>query len=93
MKFAHEFDASLKKEEYPQEWLDSAISYRQLKKCIRKVQEELQGLGLDPYMLEQLWQNVNTDARLVTVGASAEEPGSRPYYYCVSSKPASYLPA
>ena len=90
MKFAHDFDASLRKEEYPQEWLDSAISYRQLKKCIKKVQRELQELGLDPHMLEQLWQNVNNSDRNVTIRASPEEPRSRPYHYCISSKPASF---
>lgn len=90
MKFAHDFDASLRKEEYPQEWLDSAISYRQLKKCIKKVQKELQELGLDPHILEQLWQNVNNNDRNVTIRASSEEPRSRPYHYYISSKPASY---
>lgn len=90
MKFAHDFDASLRKEEYPQEWLDSAISYRQLKKCIKKVQKELQELGLDPHILEQLWQNVNNNDRNVTIRASSKEPRSRPYHYYISSKPASY---
>jgi E3 ubiquitin-protein ligase BAH len=78
MKFAHDFDASLKREEYPQEWLDSAISYRQLKKCIKKVQRELHGLGLDPVILEQLWQNINDNG---------SESASRPYTYFISSEP------
>lgn len=56
MKFAREFDTSLQKGEFPQAWLDSAISYRKLKKCIRKVQEELQELGLDRKTLETVWQ-------------------------------------
>lgn len=79
MKFAHDFDVSLKKGEYPQEWLDSAISYRQLKKCIKKVQRELQGLGLGPEILEQLWQNINTNH---------DENTSRPFVYrVIPSKP------
>ena len=73
MKFAHRFEASLKKEKYPQEWLDSAISYRQLKKCIRKVQQELQALGLDPQVLEHVVSEWNDNS------------ASRPYRYCVSS--------
>ncbi len=86
MKFAHDFDASLKREEYPQEWLDSAISYRQLKKCIKRVQQELQGLGLDPQILEQLWQHINNNDREVVLSAEADESASRPYHYCISSK-------
>lgn len=86
MKFAHEFDASLKKEEYPQEWLDSAFSYRKLKKCIKKVQGELRGLGLDPQILEQLWQNINNHASVVAVAEGADESASRPYFYRISSQ-------
>jgi E3 ubiquitin-protein ligase BAH len=59
MKFSHTFEAALRKEEYPQEWLDFAISYRQLKKCIKKVQGELQDLGLDPATVQRLWQHVD----------------------------------
>lgn len=74
MKFAHDFDESLKAEEYPQKWLDSAISYRQLKRCIKKVERELQGLGLDPQILQQLWQNISNEST------------AKPYCYCISSK-------
>ena len=56
MKFAREFQTTLEKGEYPQQWLDSAISYRKLKKCIKKVQAELQSLGLDREALEAIWQ-------------------------------------
>lgn len=59
MKFSHTFEAALRKEEYPQEWRSSAISYRQLKKCIKRVQDELQGLGLDPATIQRLWQHVD----------------------------------
>ena len=55
MKFAREFQTTLEKGEYPQQWLDSAISYRKLKKCIKKVQLELQSLGLDREALEAIW--------------------------------------
>lgn len=39
---------------YPQRWVDSAIPYAQLKKCLRKVRRELAGLGLDPEIIRQL---------------------------------------
>jgi E3 ubiquitin-protein ligase BAH len=86
MKFAHDFDESLKKEEYPQEWIDSAISYRKLKKCIKKVQRELHGLGLDPHILEHLWQNINNNNGGVATGGGSNELSPRPYSYCISSK-------
>lgn len=58
MKFAHEYEAALKKEGYPDRWVKSAISYRQLKKCIKKVVKELSRIGLDPKTLGQLWQSL-----------------------------------
>jgi len=39
---------------YPTEWKNSAIRYRQLKKCIKKVQNELAELGLSVEMLKLL---------------------------------------
>lgn len=56
MKFARDFQEALRREEYPQEWVQSAIPYKKLKKCIKRVQEELHSLGLDPETLEKLWQ-------------------------------------
>ena len=62
MKFAREFQESLNKGEYPQPWLDSAISYRQLKKVIKKVQAELQSLGLDRRALETLLEQSQAES-------------------------------
>jgi E3 ubiquitin-protein ligase BAH len=56
MKFGRDFQEDLEKGEYPQEWIDSAIPYRKLKKCIKKVQRELQSLGLDHETLLRLYQ-------------------------------------
>ena len=56
MKFAHNFDTSLREGNYPSTWLETAISYRQLKKCIKLVQRELREIGLGPEVLEHLWQ-------------------------------------
>jgi len=47
MKFGHAFQQHLTNDGFPPEWVSSAISYRQLKKCIKRVQKELLGIGLD----------------------------------------------
>lgn len=57
MKFAHAFEEALKEEDYPAHWVQSAISYRQLKKCIKNVRQELSSIGLSPDTLRQLWQS------------------------------------
>lgn len=52
MKFAHFFSQVLKEENFPADWQAAAIRYRQLKKCIKKVQEELSELGLTAEILK-----------------------------------------
>ena len=59
MKFAHEYETALTSEGFPTHWVQSAIAYRQLKKCIKKVELELSGIGLDASTLRQLWQSIN----------------------------------
>ena len=59
MKFAHEYETALISEGFPNHWVQSAIAYRQLKKCIKKVELELSGIGLDASTLRQLWQSIN----------------------------------
>ncbi|QDS71324.1 hypothetical protein FKW77_002036 [Venturia effusa] len=54
MKFAHEFKHYLEHSGFPAEWVDSALSYGQLKKCIKKVKRELASIGLDPSTLKEL---------------------------------------
>lgn len=54
MKFAHEFKETLDREAFPEHWLAAAIPYSQLKKCLKKVQRELEGLGLDKETLQHL---------------------------------------
>lgn len=54
MKFAQEFKKSLQQEGFPQKWVESAIPYGQLKKCLKKVTRELDELGLDKDTLAQL---------------------------------------
>ncbi|KAF2862195.1 hypothetical protein K470DRAFT_243841 [Piedraia hortae CBS 480.64] len=47
MKFGHEYQTTLSTEPFPQTWLNSAIDYKRLKKCIKKVQQEVDSLGLN----------------------------------------------
>lgn len=60
MKFACQYEVALRQEGYPDWWVLSAISYRQLKKCIKKVQLELSHIGLDAETLKQLRQSLGT---------------------------------
>ncbi|ODA83427.1 hypothetical protein RJ55_01941 [Drechmeria coniospora] len=54
MKFAHDFKEILASQGFPAHWVTRAIPYSQLKKCLKKVQRELQDLGLDPETLRDL---------------------------------------
>ncbi|KFH42916.1 putative RING finger proteinc-like protein [Hapsidospora chrysogenum ATCC 11550] len=54
MKFARDFKESLASQGFPPHWVEQAVPYRQLKKCLKKVQRELQDLGLDPDTLRSL---------------------------------------
>ncbi|KAI2342520.1 hypothetical protein LOY92_006694 [Ophidiomyces ophidiicola] len=55
MKFAHRYSHTLESEGFPILWVHSAISYRRLKKCIKRVSSELAGLGLQPEVLNDIW--------------------------------------
>lgn len=52
MKFGHQYSQLLASEGFPATWVSSAISYRELKKCIKKVQQEMLDLGLDAEALQ-----------------------------------------
>ncbi|PGG97836.1 hypothetical protein AJ79_09072 [Helicocarpus griseus UAMH5409] len=82
MKFAHDYTQRLDGEDYPSQWVQSAISYRQLKKCIKKVRKELLSLGLRPEILNLLWQQNQV------ANAPADED-SRPFgfQYSLSKSP------
>ncbi|EOA89808.1 uncharacterized protein SETTUDRAFT_37459 [Exserohilum turcica Et28A] len=58
MKFGHLFKQMLRDEGFPPDWVDSAISYSQLKKCIKRLTDELQQVGLDPATLSKLLKHV-----------------------------------
>ncbi|KAL1881381.1 hypothetical protein VTK73DRAFT_4388 [Phialemonium thermophilum] len=54
MKFAHEFKEALQRGGFPEHWVESAVPYGQLKKLLKKVQQELSDLGLDRETMRQL---------------------------------------
>lgn len=47
MKFAHNFKEALRREGFPAYWVEYAVAYSQLKKCIKKVEGELRRVGPD----------------------------------------------
>ncbi|KAM3069927.1 hypothetical protein ACMFMG_004036 [Clarireedia jacksonii] len=54
MKFAHEFKDALAREGFPQHWVESAIPYGELKKCLKRIAAELRECGLGPDALAKL---------------------------------------
>lgn len=63
MKFAHSFTEALQSEDFPPDWQAAAIQYRQLKKCIKRVQRELASLGLSVETLRALIREENEAGR------------------------------
>jgi E3 ubiquitin-protein ligase BAH len=59
MKFGRAFQEALQAETYPQHWVEKAIPYRQLKKILGKVREELIRNGYDPDTLHRLLADHN----------------------------------
>lgn len=60
MKFGQEYQHFFATEDFSDEWRDSAIDYKHLKKCIKKVRGELTSIGLDAHTIGQLseWVDV-----------------------------------
>lgn len=54
MKFGQEYQKTLATEDFPEHWRESAIQYKNLKKCIKKIHRELQAIGLDAGTLNHL---------------------------------------
>lgn len=46
--------------DFPPHWVTHAIPYSQLKKCLKKIQQELRDLGLDAETLRSLLDPNNT---------------------------------
>jgi E3 ubiquitin-protein ligase BAH len=84
MKFAHNFQDSLEEEHFPQDWVESAIAYRKLKKCIKKIQRELEELGLDRPALKALWQPMESTGKSEEADTGSA-PEARPIQYTFTS--------
>ncbi|CAH0037052.1 unnamed protein product [Clonostachys solani] len=54
MKFGQDFKETLATQDFPSHWVEHAIPYGQLKKCLKKVLKELKDLGLDHDTLQSL---------------------------------------
>ncbi|KAK5710548.1 hypothetical protein LTR17_018820 [Elasticomyces elasticus] len=67
MKFGQEYQKVLATEKFPDQWLDSAIDYKHLKKCIKKIHRELHDLGLDAKTISYLSEHLNSEENHVTV--------------------------
>ncbi|KAI5236572.1 hypothetical protein E4T43_08557 [Aureobasidium subglaciale] len=70
MKYGHEYAQLLASEGFPEEWISSAISYRLLKKSIKKVQQELSALGLSASTLQHLHSEFGVEAPGDKTGAN-----------------------
>jgi E3 ubiquitin-protein ligase BAH len=80
MKFGRVFKQALRNEGFPSEWIDSAISYQQLKKCINRLTNELAQLGLDRETLEKLLKHVEH----FNASAGNADDQERPFEYILS---------
>ncbi|KAI8939713.1 hypothetical protein NX059_003465 [Plenodomus lindquistii] len=85
MKFGHVFKQSLRNEGFPAEWVDSAISYSQLKKCIKRLTDELRQVGLDPATLSKLLKHVED----YNATAGQDDDQERPFEYILNTNTAS----
>ncbi|PGH30529.1 hypothetical protein GX50_06709 [[Emmonsia] crescens] len=86
MKFAHDYTEILRAEAYPSQWVQSAISYRRLKKCIKKVRKELLSLGLRPEILNLLWHQSQV-ANAAGYDTSGGDSRSFGFQYSLSKSP------
>ena len=65
MKFGQEFRAALLHEEYPEHWGKLTISYKELKKYINQLRQELATIGLNPETIAKL---ANGNLRYTSAG-------------------------
>ncbi|KAI5970278.1 hypothetical protein CANMA_000630 [Candida margitis] len=72
MKFAKTLERTLA-EDIPEEWVEAAIKYKALKKCINKVVDELQFLGLEQNKLKLILND-----KVVDVGDDESTNPSNP---------------
>lgn len=83
MKFGHAFKQSLRNEGFPPAWVESAISYSQLKKCINRLTDELRQVGLDPETLSKLLKHVEDYNASTT--QDKDDLQERPFEYILNA--------
>lgn len=88
MKFGHVFKETLRNEGFPPEWVDSAISYSQLKKCINRLTDELAQVGLNPTTLGTLLKQVED----YNASTEQNDDQDRPFEYIFSGDDSTSLP-
>ncbi|KAF2429626.1 RING-14 protein [Tothia fuscella] len=82
MKFGHLYRDRLREAGFPPEWINTAINYNQLKKCIKRVRQELASLGLDAVTLQRLLKNAEKASEAAEKGQHSDEEGDeRPLRY------------
>lgn len=59
MKFGKVLEQRLVEVDVPEEWIETAICYKSLKKCINKVVDELKLFGLEKDILKSVFKNDN----------------------------------
>ncbi|KAG7664383.1 uncharacterized protein J8A68_002096 [[Candida] subhashii] len=74
MKFAKTLERTLAEEQMPEEWVEAAIQYKALKKCINKVVNELNFLGLERKTLKLLVKD--HDDNIVELTAKETNPSN-----------------
>ncbi|KAI9798554.1 MAG: hypothetical protein M1833_004691 [Piccolia ochrophora] len=84
MKFGHTFQDALRESEFPVEWVQSSISYSQLKKCLKRVEKELAGLGLDAHTLKSLLLDVESQQTTPSPSTSSKDT-TVPFQYVFSA--------
>lgn len=90
MKFGHAFKQSLRNEGFPPEWVESAISYSQLKKCINRLTDELKQVGLDPETLSKLLKHVEDYNASTT--HNKDDDQERPFEYILNAQDTQDVP-
>ncbi|EGW32094.1 uncharacterized protein SPAPADRAFT_152523 [Spathaspora passalidarum NRRL Y-27907] len=76
MKFAKTLERALSAEEVPEEWVEAAIQYKALKKCITKVVNELNFLGLEPDTLKLLFEDHEDSGKIVEIDENEAKPSN-----------------
>ncbi|EON67034.1 hypothetical protein W97_06151 [Coniosporium apollinis CBS 100218] len=74
MKFGQTYQERLREDGFPQHWVENAISYKQLKKCIKRVEKELSDIGLDASTLKQLLEHEERESSTDSDGQEDGEP-------------------